>query len=92
MTSTRENYLQCSEIYWSSEDEDEYDETSVEIKREKMKSSGGNDFYKPHEIQENKMMSAEDAEEGSDATGLSPSNEGCSSHFSKDEDGSLLLK
>ena len=92
MTSTRENYLQCSEIYWSSEDEDEYDETSVDIKHENMKSSGGNDFYKAHEKTENKLMSAEDAEVGRDATCLSPGNEGSSSHFSKDEDGSPVLE
>ena len=92
MISTRENYLQCSEIYWSSEDEDEYDETSVDIKHENMKSSGGNDFYKAHEKTENKLMSAEDAEVGRDATCLSPGNEESSSHFSKDEDGSPVLK
>ena len=51
-----------------------------------------NDFYKLLEISENKKISAEDAEEGSDATGLSPGNEKRSSHFSENEDGSLLLK
>ena len=61
-TSTREYYSQHSEIYWSSEDEDEGDEiTSEENRNNKMKSSAGDDYCKPHEISENKAMSTEDA-------------------------------
>ena len=39
-----------------------------------MKSSGGDDFCKPHEISENKVMSTEDAKEGKDAARISSDN------------------
>ena len=94
VTNVQRNYLsnwhKWSETYWSSEDEEEFDDTSVNRKHENIISSDGNALYKVHGKKE--LTSTEDAREEKDATCSNPSIKNSSFHLSRNEDGSPVVK
>ena len=78
------NWHKWSEIYWS-DDEEEYDDNSVNKKHENVIPFDGNGLYKV-------LTSAEDLKKGKDASCSNSSSKNDSFHLSRNEYGSPTVK